>query len=51
MEVALAKPVKCNNNFVAKSSGLSIAKKATTTTIKIAGKKMHSTSVGGSGAI
>jgi hypothetical protein len=51
LELVLAKPMKCSNKFVAISSGLSVAKKATAATVKVAGKKMHSASVGGSGTI
>jgi hypothetical protein len=48
-EFALAKPVKCSSKFAVKSSGLSVAEKASGMGIKIAGKKMSSTSTGGRG--
>jgi hypothetical protein len=48
-ELAVAKPMKHSNKFVAKSSGLSVAEKATAAIIKIAGRKMCSTFTGGSG--
>jgi hypothetical protein len=51
LELALAKPMKRSNKFVTKSSRLSVVKKATATTIKIAGKKTYSASAGGSGVI
>jgi hypothetical protein len=38
-ELALAKPLKHNNNFFVKSSGLSLAKKASVAGVDIAGKK------------
>jgi hypothetical protein len=50
VELTLAKPVKCSKNFVAKSSGFSIAEKAIVVDIRIDGKKTYSTSAGGSGA-
>jgi hypothetical protein len=48
-ELPLAKPVKRSNKSVAKSSRLSVAKMAIAVIIKIAGKKMCSTSAGRSG--
>jgi hypothetical protein len=51
LEVTLAKLVKRSNKFIAKSSRLIIVEKATATTIKIAGKKTHSASMGGSDTI
>jgi hypothetical protein len=49
LEFALAKPVKCSKKFVVKSSGLSIAEKATAATVRVANKKTYSASTGGSG--
>jgi hypothetical protein len=40
LELALAKPVKDSNKFIAKFFGLSVAEKGTAVTIKIASKKM-----------
>jgi hypothetical protein len=51
LEVTLAKLVKRSNKFIAKSSRLIIVEKATAMTIKIAGKKTHSASAGGSDTI
>jgi hypothetical protein len=48
--LALAKPMKHSNKFVVKSSEPSIAEKATAAIVNIAGKKMCSTSAGGSSA-
>jgi hypothetical protein len=45
------KPAKHGNKFILKSSGLRVAKKATTTIAKIAGKKMHSASAARSSTI
>jgi hypothetical protein len=47
-ELALAKPLKHSKKFVVKSSGLSLAKKASIVGIGIAGMKKSSTSTGGS---
>jgi hypothetical protein len=49
-ELALAKPLKMSKKFVARSWGLSIAEKACPIGVKIASKKMSSTSVGESDA-
>jgi hypothetical protein len=48
-EVALAKSLKHNMKFSAKSSGLSTAEKASVTGVEVA-SKMSSTSAAGSGA-
>jgi hypothetical protein len=47
----LAKPMKRSNKFVVKSSGLSIAEKATTVIVKIASKKTYSAPTDGSSVI
>jgi hypothetical protein len=48
-ELALAKPLKCNVKFVAKSSRLSPTKKDVVAGIEAVAKKMSSTSTTGSG--
>jgi hypothetical protein len=47
-ELALAKLLKCSMKFVAKSSGFSLAEKASVAGVEAAGKKMSSTSLAGS---
>jgi hypothetical protein len=49
-ELALAKPLKRSKKFGAKSSGHGPAEKASIAGVKVASKKMSSTSMGGSGA-
>jgi hypothetical protein len=49
-ELALAKPLKCNTKFAAKSSRLSPTEKASIVGVEAAGRKMSSTSAARSDA-